>query len=63
VPLRVDHVILGVVELDAGIRDPEELAGVTLVRGGVHPDGTANALLSLGPTTSPPCASARSRSR
>ena len=50
-PLRIDHVILGVADLATGIPALEALTGATLVQGGVHPDGTANALLSLGPTT------------
>src|SRR5258708_727599 len=51
-PLHVDHVILGVGDLDAGIRELEIRTGIHAVRGGQHPGrGTQNALASLGSRT------------
>jgi hypothetical protein len=49
---HIDHVLLGVRDLDAGVREFEMLTGVKPVYGGKHPDrGTHNALVSLGPET------------
>jgi len=49
---HVDHVVLGISDLDRGIRELESLTGVRAVYGGEHPDrGTHNALVSLGADT------------
>lgn len=47
----IDHVILGIADLDRGVEQFERLTGVRPVYGGKHPTGTHNALVALGGRT------------
>jgi len=50
--LRIDHLVIGVADLDDGVKEFEELTGIRPVYGGEHPNrGTHNALISLGDRT------------
>ena len=50
--LRVDHIIVGIADLDRGVAELRQATGVTAQPGGVHPGrGTKNALISLGSGT------------
>jgi catechol 2,3-dioxygenase-like lactoylglutathione lyase family enzyme len=48
---RLDHILIGVADLDAGRAWLAKATGVEPVYGGKHPTGTHNALLSLGDGT------------
>lgn len=48
---HVDHILIGVADLDRGIEELTKATGVKPVYGGKHPRGTHNALISLGGST------------
>lgn len=48
---QIDHILLGIDDLDRGIESFEKLTGVRPVYGGKHPRGTHNALVSFGDGT------------
>jgi hypothetical protein len=48
---QIDHIMLGIDDLDRGMQQFEESTGVKPVYGGKHPGGTHNALVSLGDGT------------
>ena len=50
-PAHIDHILLGIDDLDRGMKAFEEATGVKPVVGGKHPRGTHNALVSLGDGT------------
>lgn len=50
-PAQIDHIMLGIDDLDRGVKAFEEATGVKPVYGGKHPRGTHNALVSLGDGT------------
>ncbi|UVI36963.1 VOC family protein [Brevibacterium spongiae] len=51
IPAELDHLIITVPDLEAGVAAVEEATGVRAVAGGSHPGrGTANYLLGLAPT-------------
>ena len=48
----IDHIVIGIHDLEKGIASIEDLTGVKPVYGGAHPSlGTHNALISLGNRT------------
>ncbi|GAA1870525.1 VOC family protein [Brevibacterium marinum] len=50
IPANLDHLIITVPELEAGVAEFERLTGVRAVAGGRHPGrGTANCLVGLAP--------------
>src|SRR5688572_11066079 len=50
-PIGIDHILIGVPDLERTVDDLAKALGVRPVYGGKHPRGTHNALLSLGPHT------------
>ena len=48
---QIDHIMLGIDDLDRGVQAFEEATGVKPIYGGKHPRGTHNALVSLGDGT------------
>jgi len=50
-PAQIDHILLGIDDLDRGVKQFEASTGVKPSYGGKHPRGTHNALVSLGDGT------------
>lgn len=50
-PLRIDHLVYAVPDLDTAVHQIAQEWGVRPIMGGKHPTGTHNALLALGPHT------------
>jgi hypothetical protein len=48
---QIDHILLGIDDLDRGVKAFEQATGLKPVYGGKHPGGTHNALVSLGDGT------------
>jgi hypothetical protein len=48
---QIDHILLGIDDLERGMQAFEQATGVKPVLGGKHPRGTHNALVSLGDGT------------
>ena len=48
---QIDHILLGIDDLDRGMKAFEQSTGLKPVYGGKHPGGTHNALVSLGDGT------------
>ncbi|UBU08333.1 VOC family protein [Nonomuraea gerenzanensis] len=48
---QLDHLVYAVPDLAAGVAAFAELTGITPVRGGSHPGGTANHLIRFGPSS------------
>jgi glyoxalase-like protein len=48
---QIDHIMLGIDDLDRGVQAFEAATGVKPIYGGKHPRGTHNALVSLGDGT------------
>lgn len=48
IAIHIDHVMVGVSNLERAVSDFEKATGVRPVFGGKHPSGTQNALVSLG---------------
>jgi hypothetical protein len=50
--VRIDHLVLGISDLDRGAAEIASLCGVRAAYGGEHPSmGTHNALMTIGPQT------------
>ncbi|XPF95154.1 VOC family protein [Colwellia sp. RE-S-Sl-9] len=49
--LRIDHIVVAASDLNKGSKQIKDITGVDTVFGGLHPGGTQNSLISLGPQT------------